>query len=231
MSELYSAHAHAYAQAIRDNVYNAHYDRPSLLGLISGDRFEHVLDMGCGPGAYLEPLLAVSNRVAAVDGSRQFVDMAQQAFPQVRVYLQDLNLGLPREADEAFNLVLSGLTVHYIEDLCALFSEVARVLRPGGLFVFSTHHPAMDFESSPSGDYFKTEQITQLWNTLPGREVEVSFFRRPLSATMHALAQAGLLVEKISEGVVSPEIRERSPQDWERLSRRPAFLFVRAVKR
>ncbi|MCB0356405.1 MAG: hypothetical protein KDD40_05330, partial [Bdellovibrionales bacterium] len=56
MNELYFQRASEYASVIKDNIYNALYDRPSLLDLIDSEKFESCLDMGCGPGAYIKSL-------------------------------------------------------------------------------------------------------------------------------------------------------------------------------
>ena len=66
---MYSEHAAAYAQAIRDNSYNASYDRPSLLALLPELNEMKVLDLGCGPGVYAEILLSRGAEVTAPDWS------------------------------------------------------------------------------------------------------------------------------------------------------------------
>lgn len=47
---LYTTHAEAYAEAIRDNVHNALLERPTMLSMLPLFRGKQVLDLGCGPG-------------------------------------------------------------------------------------------------------------------------------------------------------------------------------------
>jgi SAM-dependent methyltransferase len=44
-------------------------------------------------------------------------------------------------ASDSFDGILSALTVTYIKDHTALFSEFNRVLHHNGWFIFSTEHP------------------------------------------------------------------------------------------
>ena len=56
------------------------------------------------------------------------------------------------------------------------------------------------------------------------------FWRRPLDAILGALTDAGFGIDDVHEPQPLPECRERFPDVWEQLSRRPEFLLVRAVR-
>jgi hypothetical protein len=106
--------------------------------------------------------------------------------------------------------------------------ELRRVLRPDGAFVLSTHHPVMALELSTSGDYFATELVVDRW-ALAEREYDVRFWRRPLGEILRAIADGGFRLAELREPQPLPECRERHPDVWERLSRRPEFLLLRLV--
>lgn len=229
MSELYTKYAGQYASAIEDNIYNAQYDRPSLLSLLAGQKFENCLDMGCGSGAYFKALSEQCQNIVGLDKSAEFVKMTIDKNPDMRIYQHDLKDALV-EDDATFDLVISPLTVHYIEDLNTLFEEVGRVLKKGGSFVFSTHHPIVDLKSSVSNNYFEREYLTQNWNTIKDQKTEVSFYRRPLGETLNALFDAGFVVEGFSEGVVSEGIKQISEVTYKKLTTKPIFMFIKAKK-
>ena len=168
MNEMYHDRAAEYAAAIKDNIYNSLYDRPSLLDLVNSERYDNCLDMGCGPGAYIGELKEFCQRITAIDLSSKFVDIVGKEFSDVNSYVCDIAGGLKREQDSSFDLVISPLTIHYLPDLNYVFSEVSRVLQSGGVFAFSTHHPHLDFQDSESGNYFEKEKLTQMWDTLGG---------------------------------------------------------------
>lgn len=45
------------------------------------------------------------------------------------------------EDDGSYDVVVAGLVLHYVRDLGPVLRQVARWLKPGGIFVFSTEHP------------------------------------------------------------------------------------------
>ncbi|MHC4873717.1 MAG: SAM-dependent methyltransferase, partial [Planctomycetota bacterium] len=56
-NKMYSQHAKEYDEAVRGNLYNSLYERPSLLSMLPSLEGLSVLDMGCGSGVYAEELL------------------------------------------------------------------------------------------------------------------------------------------------------------------------------
>lgn len=230
-NSMYNEYALEYAQAIKNNTFNAHYERPSLLSLLPELQGKSILDLGCGPGEQLEFFLNEKcSHITAIDVSQSMVKIVKERYgANVDSYKQNLNMGIPNEKDSIYDIVVSGLTIHYIKNISFLFKEIFRVLKKNGLFVFSTHHPHLDFSDSESFDYFKTEKLTQTWHTL-GKPVEVSFYRRPLSKTFNALSEAGFYITYVSEGKASKELKSISGEDYNRLTKRPFFIFVKCQK-
>ncbi len=228
---MYTEHASEYARVIKDNTFNAHFERPSLLSLLPELQGKFVLDLGCGPGEYFEFFLNEKcSHITAIDESQSMIKIVKERYgANINSYKQNLNMGIPKEKDSIYDLVVSSLTIHYIKNIPFLFKEVYRVLKKNGLFVFSTHHPFFDLSYSKSFDYFKTEKLTQTWHTL-GKPVEVSFYRRPLSFTFKALTEAGFYIKYISEGKPKKELKSISAEDYKRLTTKPYFLFVRCQK-
>lgn len=230
-NSMYNEYASEYARVIKDNTFNAHYERPSLISLLPNLQGKSVLDLGCGPGGYFEFFLNEKcSHITAIDISQPMVEIVKERYgPNINIYKQNLNMGIPKEKDSIYDLVVSALTIHYIKDIFFLFKEVHRVLKKTGLFVFSTHHPFLDFSYSKSGDYFNTERLTQTWQTI-GKPVKVSFYRRPLSSTFKALTEAGFYITCISEGNPTRKLQSISAEDYKRLTTKPLFLFVRCQK-
>jgi len=227
LNPMYSEHADEYAAAIRDNSYNAHYERPSLLALLPALQDKAVIDLGCGPGVYSEYLLSQGARVTAVDRSEQMVEIVKEKLGErIHCYQQDLAAGLPLEADAAYDLAICPLAIHYLEDLSPLFRDVKRILKPGGLFVFSTHHPFVDYQLSPTGNYFLQEKIVDEWETL-GRPIRVEYFRRSLSQIVQPLTDAGFSVLELTEGKPAAGMSQTAPESFRKLSTEPGFLFLK----
>jgi hypothetical protein len=119
--------------------------------------------------------------------------------------------------------------LHHLAEWDGPLAEFRRVLAPGGTVVFSTHHPAMDWQPLSPEDYFATRPVTET-GRLAGEPFEVTFWRRPLTAMTEAIARAGLAIDRMTEPSPSPELARLDPGAYYRLRTQPAFLFVRLTK-
>ncbi|OAN17966.1 SAM-dependent methyltransferase [Photobacterium jeanii] len=230
-SPLYSKHAQQYDTAVTDNVYNAKFERPTLQSMIGELEGKDVLDLGCGSGVYVDFFIAKgANKITCVDYSSAMVDIVKQKYAQrVEAYVQDAAQGLPNVNSNSIDLIVSPLMLHYIEDLTPLFTDIARVLKPEGQFVFSTHHPFGDFECSQTGNYFERELLHDEWNTI-GEPVKVSFYRRSLTELTQGLMEHGLVISQISEGQVGEDVKAIDPDAYAFLSTKPNFIFIKSQK-
>ena len=112
-----------------------------LLGPVAGRR---VLEVGCGAAQCARWLLGRGATVLGVDLSYRQLQHSQRlddaGGTSVPVLVADASR-LPL-ADESFDLACSAYgAVPFVADSAAVMREVARVLRPGGLWVFSVTHP------------------------------------------------------------------------------------------
>jgi 2-polyprenyl-3-methyl-5-hydroxy-6-metoxy-1,4-benzoquinol methylase len=231
VSKLYTDFAAMYAESVLNNIYNAHYERPSLQALIGNISGLKVLDLGCGSGVYTQYLLSKKARsVTCIDASSEMVALVEARFgSRVQAYRQDLELGLPRENTHSADVVICPLVLHYLEDITAFFAEVYRVLKPGGYMVFSTHHPCSEAEMHHATNYFETQLVSEHWNTV-GTPIEVRFYRRSLTSIIQAITDNGLLVSALSEGQVDPIVENMCSKTYTKLSTKPAFIFIRCQK-
>ncbi|MDG3086457.1 class I SAM-dependent methyltransferase [Vibrio hannami] len=231
MSDMYTKHAVKYGEAVKDNIYNAHLERPSTMALLDDVKGKNVIDMGCGSGIYASWLLEQSaNKVTCLDLSANMVALTKESLGNnVEAYVQDISEGLPKESDSSADVVICPLVLHYIKELKPVFEDVFRVLKPGGYMVFSTHHPFVDFEYSTSGNYFECEHVNDEWNTI-GTPVKVSFYRRSLTELCEAITSSGLVISRLNEGKVNEQVKKMCESTYQRLKNNPNFLFVRCEK-
>ncbi|CAN5732110.1 class I SAM-dependent methyltransferase [soil metagenome] len=213
--------AERYADGVDSRTWNALYERPNTLALLPDVKDRDVLDAGCGNGWYADWLATRGARVIAVDRSERMVDIARNRLgDRARVFASDLS-DLSLEP-ASLDLVVSSLVLHYIPNLYRAFSAIARALRPGGTFVFSTYHPA----TPGSKLSLETRLVEEHWKWIG----TMRFYERPLSGLTEPLADAGFVIERMREPLPSEEVRQRDPTAYKRLSANPAFLFVRARK-
>ena len=103
-----------------------------------------ILDAGCGTGQAFHGLHAHFRQadIIALDLAE---NMLLETAKRKRLFKRPLPVcgdveSLPF-ANESIDLVFSSLSLQWCNDLNCVFSEVLRVLKPGGLFVFSTFGP------------------------------------------------------------------------------------------
>ena len=229
--EAYEILAESYASVIDTKPHNAYYERPATLSLLPEVKGKRVLDAACGPGVYSEWLIARGAEVVGVDASPKMIELARKRLGDTADVRQaDLRKPLTFLDSESFDIVLSPLTMNYIEDWHRTFSEFYRVLCPGGHFVLSVTHPSFDYTYFKSSKYFETELVGSEWKGFDTVRVHMPCYGRSLEATLNPLMEAGFRLERLLEPRPTEEFKQADPQDYEELLQQPSFLCIRARK-
>lgn len=220
--------AQSYASKIEYNSHNALYERPATLSLLPEVNGKKILDAGCGPGMYSEWLTNKGADVTSIDYSDEMIKLTKDRVGEdAKVIKANLNETLDFLPDGIFDLIVSSMVIHYVKDLRNLFSEFNRVLKVNGVLVFSTGHPVTDFILHPEGNYYETEIVVDRWL---GYGVDMPSYRRSFSEFFNILKQTDFRIDEILEPLPLDECREKFPDAYEDLLRKPAFIFFRAIK-
>ena len=134
------------------------------------------LDLGCGTGYFSEQLQLRGYRVCAADLSVQMLDQAQIRCGDKVSYLEADAENLPLD-DNQFDVAFSSLALQWCEDLSVPLRELRRVVKPGGLILFSTLADGSLSELSSS--WQRVDQYQHVNNFLSQNAIKL------------ALAQAG----------------------------------------
>ena len=108
---------------------------------------EHVLDIGCGTGYLVSQLRRDVGDFYALDIAQGMLQVAKQTGNEQNRSAQELGNSkvhyicadaeaIPLKASTV-DIVVSNFAIQWCPNKSLLFEEVARVLRPGGVFVFS----------------------------------------------------------------------------------------------
>ena len=98
-----------------------------------------VWDFGCGPGQTTKYLSDLGVQIFGLDLSEGMLTQARARYPDIHFQKGDM-LNLEFENDSIAAVVSFYSIVHFTQkQVHAAFSEVFRVLRPGGLFLFTYH--------------------------------------------------------------------------------------------
>jgi SAM-dependent methyltransferase len=190
------------------------------------------LGAGCGEGRFCRMLKLHGIEVTGIDPTPALLAAARARDPQSR-YLQAVAEQLPLD-DNAFDLVVSYLSLIDIPNMQAAISEMARVLNPGGTLLIANLN---SFNTAGSG-WVKADTGEHLYfpinNYLQGRSLWIEYrgirvvnHHRPMSTYMRALLDAGLLLTYFDE----PGPRPDAPEPEASLYRRvPWFHGMKWMK-
>lgn len=146
-----------------------------------------VLDVGCGAGQELLPFLEKTRAICVgVDVADGLGTVSRSVFGgKSRVaFVRSLGEQLPF-AEETFDVVLCRVALPYMNNVRAI-AEVARVLKPNGVYLLKTHAPPFYFSmirqriSSLDPRLLAYPVIclaASVWHMITGRQLERGFWR------------------------------------------------------
>ena len=195
-----------------------------------------VVDIGCGEGQVARVVAAAGLDVLGVDPAMSQVQVAR-ARGGGPSYEQGSATDLP-VGDGAADAAVACLVFEHISEVDAALAEVARVLRPGGRFLFLLNHPLLQTPGSGwiddqiigehywrIGAYLEEERAFH--EVAPG--VDLLFVHRPLSRYVRAMGRAGLLIDDMDETPPPPRLTA-AHWDFPEAATIPRVLLVRAIR-
>lgn len=221
--DAYDQMADTYAAEGETNPYNVHLEFPGTTSLIPDVDGARVLDAGCGSGLYTEWLLEQGADVVGCDVSEAMLATARERVgDRATFHRADLGESLDFADDDAFDGVVSALVLDYVRDWHRLFAAFARILKPGGFVVFSVSHPVENYVDEDVENYFEVTRLRKEW------DVEIPYYHRPFGEIIDPLLANGFGLDGIVEPEPTEAFREARPDAYEKESRQPVFLCVRA---
>lgn len=172
-----------------------------------GDGPGRLLDVGCGTGVFTKVFADNGWTVTGVDISEGMLRFARER--GIDVIRADA-ARLPFE-DDSFDAVVSLWTHTDVDDFAAVIREVARVLRPGGPFVYAGAHPCF---IGPHSRFLFAKGIPELHrgygasgrygNDAPGINTDglrarVGAVHLPLAAFIRSFLSTGLRLDHFDE--------------------------------
>lgn len=223
----YDAIADWYDEYVRTEPLLAEVVIPAPLRLVEEAgrlRDAIICDLACGQGVIARELAQRGAHVTGIDISERLLTLARSqpvAAPHAISWRHDDAQVGRTLADACFDGVVCNMALMDIPDLAAALRTVARILRPGGWFVFSITHPCIQMPDSAwmtrpdgaairgTGNYF----AEGFWQPAgaPGVRGRVGAHHRTLSSYLNALADAGLSVKRTVEPPATSALIERMP--------------------
>jgi len=183
------------------NTFHRTIVRPHTEELLDIKRGDYVLDIACGTGNFSERLAESGADVVAFDFSEKMINHARkrrQAYCNtIEFHVCDatqyddlITLKKSRHFDKA----VANMAIMDIAVIEPLFRAVTTLLKPGGTFVFSFHHPCF---VKPEGSYL-TPCIHE-GEGIIGQPVRQLYYHRPLQDLMSLFFQTGFVIDGLFE--------------------------------
>jgi ubiquinone/menaquinone biosynthesis C-methylase UbiE len=227
-------------QALRKNEagLNAAIEEPAVRSVLPDLTAMTILDLGSGCGEFCR--FARARGAVSVTG----VDISARMLAEAKIRTGDSGITYIKAAIEdypidgnAFDLIVSRLTLHYIKDYRGVVLAAFHGLREGGAFVFSVEHPVCTallhgWQEDKNGnqlfwpvdDYQMEGERTQHW-FVDG----VVKHHRTVETYVNTLLEAGFHLTRLLEPHAGTAIPADRP-DLAGAARRPPLLVLAARK-
>jgi len=235
VEDLWEEHAAWWIDGFTDGADPEYVEQILPLAQAELAKSTRVLDVGCGDGQISRLLAGAGTQVVGIDPTWNQISVAANrgAGP---LYLRSGAAQLPFTGG-SFDAAVACLVFEHIDELDTAISEVARVLRPGGQFSLFLNHPLLQTPGSGWIDDHTIDPPEQYWRIGPylieqesveqvEQGVFIRFIHRPLSRYINALAEHGLLLERMVEPAPPDGFRDRA-YEYEEASAIPRLLYLR----
>lgn len=229
--------------------YHQNVILPAALKMLAPQPGESIIDVCCGQGVLVKPLLDISiGKFTGVDASPRLIEAAQMRHghhPQVSFVVADACLPGPW-ADGSHDAATCIMAVHDVPDIVGMFSNVARALKPGARAVLVFMHPCFRIPRKTHWGWDADQKIqyrrldsysTPLEipiTTHPGKGTgeQTHFYHRPLAELFNAIGKGGLAVvaceelysHRRSQGGPFSKAEHRAAEEF------PMFIALKAGK-
>lgn len=209
---------------------------PIIDRLLGNPIFAQILDLGCGDGQFGKELLKNGAKAyTGVEGSSSMIDLAIRNLTGTDAALIHSSIESFDYPENEYDLVVSRMALHYIEDINSLFKSISNAMKDGAKFLFSVQHPltTASFKSKSGGerrsDWIVDDYFEQGARQEPWIGKTVIKYHRTIEFYFTALTAAGFRIEALEEG--NPERANFvEEEEYERRKRIPVILVFSCVK-
>lgn len=227
---------------LRDSNINANtlFEIPALLSILPNIEGKKILDLGCGFGEHCQLFVEKgAEKVLGLDISKNMIEAAKLENSSPRIEYINMPMEEAIALHQKFDLVVSSLAFHYVEDYESLLKDIYNLLEADGELIFSQEHPLVTCHSN-GARWTRNEEGKKIYANISNYGIEgerniawfvddVKIYHRTFSTIINALIETGFKIEKITEPIPNEDIIRLYPEYYE-LFHRPDFLLVKAKK-
>jgi 2-polyprenyl-3-methyl-5-hydroxy-6-metoxy-1,4-benzoquinol methylase len=195
--------------------------KPLLISRIQALAPISILEVGAGTGHISNELFKLGFSVTAIEPSLGMYEVAQDVLSSTDVSLincTSFELG----QDKVYDVVLSHLVAHVVDDLSGFFVSVGQHLDTNGHFIFSIPHPCFynEYKGVFGDEYnYMTPMKKNISFTITKDSKNaisgVPYHHRPLSEYFNSLVKSGFAIDGFDETYPDDDIQEKYGARWE----------------
>lgn len=233
-----------------EEFFHKYMINPAVLDLIGNVEGKTVLDVACGEGHFSRKLAEQAGgniRITGIDASESLIAIAKQrnqTYSNCITFQVGDASRMEQVPSKTFDIAVCNMALMFIKQYEDAVKEVARALKPNGVFVFSLLHPCF---LTPGSDWItddahgegKAKRIG--WKTdnyhlrLAARDVmfvcdtrETYYFCRTLEDYWRTFRENGLVVTDLREPLPPGAMMKRKPE-FQAEVKRGLFLIIKTV--
>ena len=214
---------------------------PQLFDLIGDVKDKEILDLGCGAGGHDRKLIEMgAKHVTGIDISTKMLELAKKDNPSDKINYVLMSMEDIDKLDKKYDLVVSSLAIHYIEDYDTLCKKVYNLLKDGGEFIFSHGHPmesAIIFNGLEHRYVILNDKKYFLLSDYNNEGIRkntwmvdgVITYHRNMSHLVNGLIDAGFTIERLNESYATEEAIKLKPKYIEQKDH-SYYVYIKAKK-
>jgi ubiquinone/menaquinone biosynthesis C-methylase UbiE len=210
--------------------YNELLEFPTTLKLLGNVKEKKILDLGCGPGIHSKKLSDQGAKVKGIDISKELIEIAKNEAPKVEFKVGDINK-LPYK-DAEFDIVFASLVMGHLKEWDKALSEIKRVLRRDGFFVFSNYNPVTEKfvkirwffrKFRELRGYFEEGIKKTIWKKDKDNFAEMVHYHKTYGTIVRLMIENGFEIRDYEDCKPLDSAKKDFPKEYERALNAPHF--------
>jgi SAM-dependent methyltransferase len=215
-------------------------EKPAIFSLIPNLKGKSIMDLGCGYGENCKEFSRLgASKVLGIDISEKMLQVANKENKCDNINFVKMSMNDLSTIDGKYDVVVSSLAVHYVENFDNLVNNVYNLLSDNGYFIFSQEHPLTtallkeNYWSRDSEGNILHYNLTD-YGVLGERKTkwivdDVIKYHRTFSSIFNSLINAGFEIEQVLEPLPDERIMEQYPS-YKKYYHKPDFLLIKAKR-
>lgn len=210
---------------------------PTFKKLLPDLKDSRVLDLGCGFGWHCRYVIENgASSVLGIDSSEKMLEVARQQTQSSKIIYEKQRIEDYQAVENSYDVVLSSLALHYVEDFPRMIRKIHKWLVPGGVFQFTVEHPiftaegsqnwVLDEEGKPK--YFPVDNyFTEGPRQANFDNSVVKKYHHTMTTFIDGLVTNGFKIDRLVEPQPAPELRNLP--EMQTSLRVPMMLIIKAT--